>query len=225
MPSADTTTESDEAATATTPAPSDDPRKRIVDVSEAALAQILEIRSDEDDPESLRLRIEVTGARGVDYAYDLAFESADEGNDDDITYEVGGLAIVIPADSVDKLQGSMLDLPSRPGQGGLVLRNPNRPNPLEGKDLELTGELPDKVAQLLDLSVNPALAAHGGFVSLVGVEDAKVYLSMGGGCQGCSLSAATMVEGVTRAIQEAIPEVVEVVDVTDHTAGMNPFYS
>jgi Fe/S biogenesis protein NfuA len=224
MSSAETTTGT-EATKPSPAAPGGAPAGRIVDVSEAALSQILEIRSEEDDPESLRLRIEVTGASGVDYTYDLAFENDDEGNDDDVSYDVGGLVIVVPADSVDKLRGSMLDLPSRPGQGGLVLRNPNRPNPLEGKDLELTGELPERVAQLLDLSVNPALAAHGGYVTLIGVEDAKVYLSMGGGCQGCALSTATMVEGVTRAIHEAIPEVDEVVDVTDHTAGMNPFYA
>jgi len=202
---------------------------RVLDVTDAALAQILEIRSEEDDPESLRLRIEVTGARGVDYVYDLAFESADDAKEGDVVYAVGELTIVIPADSAPKLDGAVLDLPSGPLQSGLVLRNPNRPNPLAGKELALTGELPEKVQQLLDQSVNPALAAHGGFVSLVGVEendpDVKVFLSMGGGCQGCSLSAATMVEGVTAAIHEALPEVTEVIDVTDHAAGENPFYS
>lgn len=202
---------------------------RVVDVTEAALKQILEIRSEEDEPESLRLRIEVTGSRGVDYVYDLAFETADDAKDGDVAFSVGELTVVIPDDSVDKLDGSVLDLPSGPMQSGLVLRNPNRPNPLEGKDITLTGELPEKVQQLLDQSINPALAAHGGFVSLVGVEEAddatKVFLSMGGGCQGCSLSAATMVEGVTTAIHEALPEVTDVVDVTDHQAGENPFYS
>ena len=202
---------------------------RIVDVTDAALKQVLEIRSEEDDPESLRLRIEVTGSRGVDYVYDLAFETAEDAKEGDVAFTVGELTVVIPEDSVEKLDGSVLDLPSGPMQSGLVLRNPNRPNPLEGKDITLTGELPEKVQQLLDQSINPALAAHGGFVSLVGVEEAddatKVFLSMGGGCQGCSLSAATMVEGVTTAIHEALPEVTDVVDVTDHQAGENPFYS
>lgn len=209
---------------------------RIVDVTPEALVQILEIRAEEDDPGSLRLRIEVTGSRGVDYVYDLAFETEADAKDGDVVYPVDGpdgeLTIVIPADSAPKLDGSVLDLPAGPLQSGLVLRNPNRPNPLAGTDLKLEGELPVKVQQLLDQSINPALAAHGGFVSLVGVEEAdenrpgaKVYLSMGGGCQGCSLSAATMVEGVTSAIREALPEVAEVIDVTDHAAGENPFYA
>ncbi len=208
-------TQTDTTETATSP---------IVQITDAALEQILEIRSQEDDADGLRLRIEVTGTRGVDYVYDLAFEGPDEAKADDVVYEVGSLTVVVPEESAPMLGGSVLDLPSNPVQGGLVLRNPNRPNPLAGRDLELTGELPERVQQLLDQSVNPSLASHGGYVSLVGVEDTTVYLSMGGGCQGCALSQATMVDGVASAIREAIPEVTEVLDVTDHTAGTDPFY-
>jgi Fe/S biogenesis protein NfuA len=94
-----------------------------------------------------------------------------------------------------------------------------------GADLELTGDIADKVQVLLAEAINPGLAAHGGFASLVGVDDDRVFLTMGGGCQGCSLSQATMVQGIATAIKEAIPEVREVVDATDHTAGENPFYT
>jgi len=91
--------------------------------------------------------------------------------------------------------------------------------------LELTGDIADKVAQLLEQSINPSLASHGGYATLVGVDDTKVFLTMGGGCQGCSMSAATLVEGIQVAIKEAIPEVTEIIDATDHTAGENPFYT
>src|SRR5829696_2625 len=179
----------------TSDAPTADAPERVVDISDDALEQILEIRAGEDEAESLRLRIEVTGVSGVDYVYDLAFETANDAKEGDVAYTVRDLTVVVPADSVDKLKGSMLDLPSSPMQSGLVLRNPNRPNPLAGKQLDLSGDLPEKVQQLLDQSVNPALGAHGGFVSLAGVEGTVVYLSMGGGCQGCTMSQATMVEG------------------------------
>ena len=112
------------------------------------------------------------------------------------------------------------------GQGGLVIRNPNRPNPLEGVDLDLEGSVAEKVDQLLQVSINPSLASHGGYATLVGVDDDnKVYLTLGGGCQGCAMSRMTITEGIDRAIREAIPEVVEVIDATDHAAGENPFYS
>ena len=200
--------------------------ERIVDITDEALAKVLEIRADEDDPASLQLRVEVTGVNGVDYTYDLAFEETTETTDADVVYEIGELRVVVPSDSADKLKGAVLDLPGNPMQGGLVLRNPNRPNPLDGVvDLDLQGELPEKVQQLLDQSVNPALAAHGGMAALVGVDDDnRVFVTMGGGCQGCSLSAATLREGITRAIMEALPEVTEVIDATDHAAGENPYY-
>ena len=129
------------------------------------------------------------------------------------------------ADSIDDMRGATLDIPSASGAGGLVIRNPNKPNPLVGRNIELTGDVADKVRQLLAEAINPSLASHGGFADLVGVEDTSVFITMGGGCQGCSMSAATLREGIQVAIKEAIPEVTEVIDVTDHEAGDNPFYT
>jgi Fe/S biogenesis protein NfuA len=133
--------------------------------------------------------------------------------------------MIVPADTVDRLRGATLDLPSSAAQGGLVIKNPNRPDLLEGKQLELTGTSAEKVQQLLDQQINPSLAAHGGFAELVGVEGPTAYITMGGGCQGCSMSAATLREGITVMIGQAIPEVTEVIDATDHAAGENPFYT
>jgi Fe/S biogenesis protein NfuA len=197
----------------------------VVTVTPDALERIAEVRAGEDDGDALILRIAVTGINGVEYAYDLSFEDRADTVEGDATYLVGDLPVVIPADSVAKLRGATLDLPSAAAQGGLVIRNPNRPNPLVGADLELTGDLAEKVQQLLAEAINPSLASHGGFASLVGVEDTKVFLSMGGGCQGCAMSAATLREGIQVAIREAIPEVTEIIDVTDHDAGDNPFYT
>ncbi|HEY2997136.1 MAG TPA: NifU family protein [Acidimicrobiales bacterium] len=195
-------------------------------VTESARDKILELRSQEDDPETLGLRIEVTGVQGVEYTYDLTFDplaDADEAAGD-LVEESGPLPVIIPGDSVDSLRGATLDLPST-GQQGLVLRNPNRPDPLSGAHLELTGSVEDKVRQLLDGQINPALAMHGGFAALDRVEGETVYVTMGGGCQGCAVSAMTLREGIARSIKEAIPEVVDVVDTTDHALGENPYYA
>ena len=195
-------------------------------VTEGARATVFEIRAQEDDGESLGLRVEVTGATGVDYAYDLSLEPIAEAADDDHVVTVEGLTVIVPAASVDRLRGATLDLPSVPGQGGLVIRNPNRPNPLgDIGQLELTGDTAHKVQQLLTERINPALASHGGYAELVGVEGATAYVTMGGGCQGCSMSAATLQQGIQKAILEAIPEITDVVDATDHQAGDNPYYT
>jgi Fe/S biogenesis protein NfuA len=201
----------------------------VLTVTDAALAKIMELRAAEEDADSLALRIEVTGSSGTDYTYDLGFEPMDDADGDDARYHQSDLPVWIPADSVDALTGATLDLPGTPGQGGLVLRNPNKPDPLAGVKLELSGDTAEKVRQLLDQQVNPALASHGGFASLVGVEGGpegdRVFVTMGGGCQGCAVSAMTLREGIERSIKENVAEVVEVIDATDHEQGENPYYS
>jgi Fe/S biogenesis protein NfuA len=88
-----------------------------------------------------------------------------------------------------------------------------------------TDDLRAKVQELIDTMINPAVAGHGGFVELVDVQDDRVYLQMGGGCQGCGMSDVTLKAGIERLIKEEIPEVGEVVDTTDHSSGSNPYYT
>lgn len=216
--------------TDTAAAPADAPVEstdEVLMVTDAAREAVLAIRGREDDAETLGLRVEVTGTAGIDYTYDLALDPVPDAADDDHLHTAGGLTVIVPDASVSRLRGSTLDVPSTPDQAGLVIRNPNRPNPLGDMGrLELTGGIAEKVQQLLDVSINPALASHGGYASLVEVQgDDTVVVTMGGGCQGCAMSQATLSEGIKRAIMEAVPEVVEVVDATDHSAGDNPYYS
>jgi Fe/S biogenesis protein NfuA len=192
-------------------------------VTPEAIARILELREAEDDPSSLGLRVEITGTSGVEYAYDLTFDPIAEADEADAVYQQDALPVIVPAGSIEQLTGATLDVPAGGGPG-LVLRNPNRPDPLSGKHLELTGSVAEQVEQLLKEQINPALAAHGGFAELKGVEGDKVYVTMGGGCQGCAVSAMTLRDGIARSIKEAIPEVTEVIDTTDHDAGENPYY-
>ena len=206
-----------DTSTATKPVP--------LRITDAALISVMGILQAEDDPGSLGLRIAVTGTRGVEYAYDLSFEERSEAAADDLVYDQGDLVVMIPADSVDALWGATLDLPSTEGQGGLVIRNPNRPDPLADFDIELTGTVTERIQQLLDQQINPALASHGGFASLVEVRESTAVVTMGGGCQGCAVSAVTLREGIQKAILEHIPEITDVVDSTDHDAGENPFYT
>ena len=197
----------------------------VLDISDEALFKVLDVRAAEEEGAALALRVEVVGVEGVDYAYDLAFEPISEATETDVTYSIGEMTIIVPENSIDKLRGATLDLPSNPMQGGLVIRNPNRPNPLGDREsIELTGDIGEKVQQLLTQQINPSLAAHGGWAELQKVEGTDVYLTMGGGCQGCAMSAATLREGITVMISEMIPEVTEVIDTTDHDAGDSPYY-
>lgn len=197
----------------------------VLAVTEPAVEQVLALRAAEDDAETLGLRVEITGTAGVEFTYDLSFDpvaDADPAAGDSVVYQ-GALPVIVPQGSIDRLRGATLDLPRNADQG-LVMRNPNRPNPLAGVELDLSGDVSERINQLLDQSVNPALAAHGGYAKLEGVKDDTAFVTMGGGCQGCAVSAVTLREGIEAAILEAVPEISQVVDATDHTAGENPFY-
>jgi Fe/S biogenesis protein NfuA len=197
--------------------------KPVITISDAARKKILELRADEEDADTLGLRIAVTGERGPEYAYDLAFDAVSAAEPTDVVSEWGGLTIIVPEDSVAKLQGAILDLPPN-GQNGVVLRNPNRPDPLAGMDVELTGDVPNRIQILLEKVINPNLAMHGGFAELRAWETPKAYVKMGGGCQGCAVSSITLKVGIERTLKSQIPEIEEVVDTTDHASGTNPYY-
>jgi Fe/S biogenesis protein NfuA len=202
----------------------------VLDVTEAAITKVLEIRADEDQPETMGLRVEITGttvtSRGQDFTYDLSLETIADAEPGDAIYQVGELTMIIPAASVEQLRGAVLDLPSNPVQGGLVIRNPNRPA-FDGDDGELVleGTLEEQLTMLLARRINPSLAAHGGYAELIKMDGTVAHISMGGGCQGCSMSAATLRQGIEVMIADAIPGITEVVDATDHTSGLNPYYS
>lgn len=93
------------------------------------------------------------------------------------------------------------------------------------KHAPLDGDVRGLIEEILAEKINPALASHGGWVKLVRIEGQDVFVEMGGGCQGCASSRATMKFGIERAIREAVPSVRNVVDATDHEAGTNPYYS
>ena len=199
----------------------------IVEITPTALDQILELRNAEAIPD-LYLGLRISGASPSGFTYETAFLRSDDVDGDDHIEHHRDLPVAIPQDSVDNLRGAVLDLSSDPLAPGLVLRNPNTPSPgitdPEMPPLELEGTLEEKVALLLDRRINPAIAMHGGVARLASVDGTVVRLELGGGCQGCGLAAVTLRQGIEAAIFEAIPEVTDVVDVTDHALGENPFY-
>ena len=200
--------------------------RQIVSVTEAALEKVLELRAGEEDADQLALRIEVVGTQGVDYSYDLAFEVLGEADSDDVpTHVGGGLTVLVPGRAASKLEGATLDIPSNGNQVGLVLRNPNRPDLGPNATLELTGTIEEQVQEVLVKRINPSIAAHGGFAELVRVEGSTVLVKLGGGCQGCGMANATVTAGIEKTLTELIDGVDNVLDITDHTSGENPYFA
>jgi Fe-S cluster biogenesis protein NfuA len=86
------------------------------------------------------------------------------------------------------------------------------------------GPLRERIERIIETEINPAVAAHGGVITLLDVQDTRVFIHMGGGCQGCAMSTATLKHGVEASLREQIPEITEILDTTDHAAGSNPYF-
>jgi Fe/S biogenesis protein NfuA len=195
----------------------------IITITEAALAEVLVARDGEDEGDKLGLRVAIVSAPGEDFRYDLSFDEFLTAGFTDEVRTHDGLKVIIAADDVERLQGAVLDLSERQG---LVIRNPNRPAPPAIPGLTGDDELSAEIEAMVATEVNPALAAHGGFVTYVGHDgEGTAYLTMGGGCHGCSMSKMTMLDGVQTMLVEAIDGVQAVRDLTDHSTGENPYYT
>ena len=202
----------------------------VLTVTDTALAKVLDLRADEPAPESMALCIEISGTSGDAYTYDMYFQPISDILADAWTGMQDGLTIVVPATSVANMVGSVLDLNSNLMAGGMSIRNPNRPpvpksSPtITGPPPDLSGDVAQRVIQVLDAQINPSIAAHGGHADLVAVTDGAAYLRLSGGCAGCGMAAVTLSQGIEVAIKQSVPEIVRIVDVTDHASGTNPYY-
>jgi Fe/S biogenesis protein NfuA len=205
----------------------------ILTVTDKAKRHVLKIREGEEGAENLALWIEIVGARGGEYAYDLYFDVVDKAASDDAVVHADGLDVVVPAGSVENMTGATLDMARDLLNPGMVVTNPNRPpfEPGAGTPQiaapqpgDLTGTVEERVRQVLEQFINPSIASHGGTAELVAVEDDTAYVRLGGGCVGCGMAAVTLSQGITVAIKDAVPEIGAVVDTTDHASGTNPYY-
>ncbi len=85
--------------------------------------------------------------------------------------------------------------------------------------------LRQKVQKFLDEQVNPAVASHGGYITLMDVQGKNLFIQMGGGCQGCGMASVTLREGVETSLRQNFPDLGEILDITDHASGDNPYYT
>jgi Fe/S biogenesis protein NfuA len=205
----------------------------VLRVTDEARAVVTEIRSGEDNAAALALWLEVSGSENGSFTYDMWFQQASDAGPGDIVWESEGLSIVVAASSIDQVRGATLDVSNAGGEQGLVMINPNVPpssrTPSHNGDTpipeaDLSSPTAQKILEILEQDVNPQIAMHGGWADLVAFENGTAYVRMSGGCQGCGLAKVTLSQGIAVAIQDAVPEVLEIVDVTDHASGSNPYY-
>ncbi len=181
-------------------------------ISDAAKKRILTLLTGEDR-QGLALRVAVAGRGPGGFQYKLGFDR--EKGPEDTVVNAGGFEVFIDPESAPNLQGATLDFVEGLYQSGFRIENPN---PL------WTDPKAVAVQQVLDTQINPGVAAHGGYVALLDVKDDIAYIALGGGCQGCGMADVTLKQGIEVMIREAVPEIRQIVDTTDHASGTNPYY-
>lgn len=169
---------------------------------------------DSEDLEVEGLRVSITGRTASTFEYSLGLEV--ELHPDDVVIDLGDLKVLVDSQSMDSLKGSIIDYVEDLNASGFRVDNPNQPTWDDSRA--------QKIQELIDTRINPSVASHGGNIQLLDVTEDSVYVHMGGGCQGCGQASATLKQGVQTMIQEEFPEIVNVIDTTDHAAGTNPYY-
>ena len=196
----------------------------ILILTDQARTKVLEVREGETDPELLALWVEVSGERDGAYTYTMELRPVSIASESDLVQNHDDLTVVIENSSIEKIVGATLDF----GPAGMVMQNPNHPEPApaftERPEADLSGPVAQMIIAVLEEEINPAIASHGGRADLVAVEEDVAYLRLSGGCQGCGMAAATLSQGIEVAILEAVPEIKKVADVTDHASESNPYF-
>lgn len=202
----------------------------MIQITELAKKRILALKQDQEERQEKKvegLRLVVKGmAPNVEYA--LAFVEEGKKNSGDAVVVSDGIKIFVESRHASFLEDVKIDFINALNQNGFKVENPKVVMPKSQVPQTLANlDSPEAkaVQKVLDTEINPAVASHGGIITLVDVKDQVAYIRLGGGCQGCGMADVTLKQGVVVAIKKAIPEIKEVLDVTDHAGGNNPYFT
>ncbi|MDC4203957.1 MAG: NifU family protein [Candidatus Manganitrophus sp.] len=196
----------------------------MIQVTEAARKKIDALTKDQETQKKTKiegLRLTMKGGT-TKTEYSLAFVEAGKRKEDDVVSEADGLVFFMEPRDASFLEDVKIDFITTLDQTGFKVENPKGALPAPSADLD--NPEAKAIQHLLNTEINPSVASHGGVITLVGVKDHIAYLRLGGGCHGCGSAEVTLKQGVIVAIKKAVPEIVDVLDVTDHAGGKNPYF-
>lgn len=199
----------------------------MIEITPAARSQIQSFvdQAVVQDP-ALRIELDRTNQSPLTRNYAISLVERDDRERTEIAINVDEIRVFLNLDTSNLLSGATIDWVEENGTAGFRVEDPKAREQakMQKSELRLSGPMAERVQAVFDDVINPAIASHGGYVELVDVDDDTLYLRMGGGCQGCAASAATLRMGIERMVREQVPEIQDIIDVTDHTAGVNPYY-
>ena len=190
----------------------------ITEAAQQYLANLL-TKQEEEDIIGIRMFVEVPGTPRAETC--IAYCREQDRSEQDEKIEYPGFAVWFDHRSLPFLAEAEVDYANDQMGGQLTIKAPNAKVPKAGED----SPLEDRINYMLYNEINPALASHGGEVSLVEITEGDVaVLRFGGGCQGCGMVDVTLKDGVERTLMEKLPQLKAIRDVTDHTDRSNAYY-
>jgi Fe/S biogenesis protein NfuA len=191
----------------------------MVTITESAQEYLAELLSKQDDALGVRVFINQPGTPRAETC--IAYCREGDLQEEDDTEVLEKFTVWFDARSLPFLEDALVDYSKDRMGGQLTIKAPNAKLPQVSED----SSLEDRVNYVLYNEVNPALASHGGEVSLIEITDEMVaILQFGGGCQGCSAVDETLKGGVEKTLLEQVPQLQGVRDTTDHTDTSQAYY-
>ncbi len=189
----------------------------MIKMSELAQKKVIDAINECEEP-VLGIRITADAKSPFQVEYGIQFMPPDGKLPGDDVVKFNRFDVYINENDARFLEGATIDYEnSLMGSGFRFKTQPNIPK-------EYRGTMAEKVLQVIEQEINPSIAGHGGYINLIDVKENNVYIEMGGGCQGCGMSQVTLRRGVVSSIKRAVPEIEEIIDITDHDSGVNPYY-
>jgi len=189
----------------------------MIQLSELAVTKVREAMENYGKP-LLGIRAIAQAKSPFQVSYGLAFVDEKNVTETDQIFTVDEISLYIEKEQQQYFENVTLDYED--GLSGVGFKFNNLPRVPKA----YRGTLAEKVVKVLDEEINPGIAGHGGFVSLIDVKGNDVIIQMGGGCQGCGMANVTLKDGIEVSLRRAIPEISGIYDVTDHADGKNPYY-
>ena len=191
----------------------------MITITESAQDYLAELLLKQDGALGVRVFINQPGTSRAETC--IAYCREDDLDENDEVVELAKFKVWYEGRSIPFLEDALVDYSKDRMGGQLTIKAPNAKLPRVNDD----SPLEDRVNYVLYNEVNPALASHGGEVSLVEITDAMVaILQFGGGCQGCSAVDQTLKGGVEKTLLEQIPQLTGVRDTTDHSDTSQAYY-
>ncbi|MBI3359280.1 MAG: NifU family protein [Nitrospirae bacterium] len=201
----------------------------MIEITEIAKKKVMTLMRDQEEQGNMMAGIRLTYS-GIlpTIEYRLAFVEGGKAEAGDATVTANGIKVFMEERNAGFLADVQIDFIESLQQTGFKVNNPKVIMPTPAVPTASPSlDTPQAIAikKVLDSEINPAISAHGGYITLLDVKEQIAYIQMSGGCQGCGMADVTLKQGVVVAIKKSVPEIVDVLDTTDHGSGNNPYFT